>query len=56
MDKKDMIKNLNDISGIIYYWLEEVKDRLDSDEQKEEMESDFDTCQEYINEIKEYLK
>lgn len=56
MEKKDMIKNLNDISGIMSYWLEEVKDRLESDEQKEEMENDFDTCFEYIREVLEYLK
>lgn len=56
MNKEDMRKNLNGISGIMSYWLEEVRDRLDSDEEREEMENDFDTCQEYIREVLEYLK
>ena len=56
MEKEDMRKNLRDISGILSYWLEEVWDRLESEEVREEMESDFDTCQEYIKEKLEYLK
>lgn len=56
MNNEDMINNLNYISGIISYWLEEVEDRLDSDEQRDEMENDFDICQEHINKIIEYLK
>lgn len=56
MNNEDMIKNLNYISGIISYWLEEVKDKLDSDEQRDEMENDFDICQEHINKVIEYLK
>ena len=56
MEKEDMRENLRDISGIMAYWLEEVWDRLENEEEREEMASDFDTCQEYIKEILEYLK
>ena len=55
MEKEDMRKNLRDIGGIMSYWLEEVLDRLENEEEKKEMTSDFDTCQEYIREILEYL-
>ena len=56
MNKEDMRKNLNDISGIMSYWLGEVSDRLESDEEREELENDFHTCQDYIKEVLEYLK
>ena len=56
MEKEDMRKNLRDISGIMSYLLEEVWDRLENEEERKEMASYFDTCQEYIKEILEYLK